>query len=99
MYEKLLTTTEVSRILEMSLPELQLLRSSLNVEGKKYVCKDNSIAYLFTKDQVILLLKGLVHRLKKDQVKEQSKELLKERIKNRKIDQRNAALKVLPEWK
>ena len=94
----LLTTKQVVKFLNISFEEFKILRRSLNIEGIKWVCKNKDIAFLFSKDQIIALLQGQLLREQREKMKERSKKLLQDRIKNRQIDQRNKAIKVIPDW-
>lgn len=100
------TTTQVAKLLEMSLEQFKVFRGGLNIEGKLHICKNKARAYLFSDDQVKILVqeqeqrkkRDQVSREKRNQVKEEGRKLLKQRLETRNRQRRNNLLRVLPEY-
>lgn len=96
--EERFTTSQVAILLEMSLEEFKVFRHGLKIKGIRWKCKNKSVAWLFSKEQVETLLYEQLNKDKRRTAKEESRKLLSKRFKNREIDRRNSLLKVLPIW-
>ena len=71
------TIGHVATLLEMSLEEFKVFRHKLKIKGSRWKCKNKKVAWLFSEDQVLVLLHEQLQKEKRRQTKEELKKIKK----------------------